>query len=107
MTSAQITCDRCRGRGIVDARPVYCGVPGGCYKCSCRGWVYADKFDEQFARDSGDFFGFSWEQNGVTVKYIARQHESDLLVDRGVKVTRITEDQARKFFNRYGHRTTV
>lgn len=103
----KITCSRCKGKGIVDSPVVYAGFPGGCYKCAMRGWVYKDKFDEAFYQSKGEFYGFSWEQFGKTVKRIGRHVESDLMVSRGTTVTKLTEEQARKFFARYGMETRI
>lgn len=104
MTNAkQITCRRCKGSGFL------AGVvlsQGRCFGCMGRGTVFADKFDEMFRDTSGDWFGFSrTDRAGVTHKSINRC--SAPRVTRDVTVTQITEEQARKFFARYGLSTTV
>lgn len=110
MDATKITCRRCKGSGLVASPVVYAGIPGGCYKCDATGECYKDKFSAEFINKSGEFYGFTVEYaHGLFVnKNIARCTEADLKrVGAGVKVTKITENQARKFFERYGVATTV
>lgn len=107
MNAKQITCRRCKGSGNVGGPVLFAGQPGGCFNCACTGKMYVDKFDQQYARAKGEFYGFTYVINGATVKQIGRVEKHDLLVSRGTAVAEITEDQARKFFAKYGERTTL
>lgn len=106
--SKRITCKRCKGTGNVGGAVVCAGVPGGCFSCLAAGSVYANKFDQTFANVPGEFYGYSYTSQGRTVKQINRCTDDEAYkVSRGVTVTKITEEQARKFFARYGEQTKI
>lgn len=111
MDATKITCKRCKGTGITNNAPVFAGIPGGCYKCATRGWVYKDKFSAAFIEGKGDFYGFTTTyRHGLFItKNIARctEEEAKFGCDRQTTYTKITEEQARKFFERYGVSTYV
>jgi len=111
MNLTKIKCSRCKAKGGVDSPVVYAGAPGTCFKCEGRGWVYKDKFAETFARQQGEFYGFSRpsfvKNSNRIVKEIARCSPSDIMTDSKTTVTKLTEEQALKFFLRYGTRTEV
>lgn len=110
MCDKQVTCKRCKGTGLVDSHVVYAGIPGGCYNCAATGKVYVDKFYAEFHKKQGDYYGFTTTyRHGLFVdKGIARCTEEETKrVDSQTTVTKITEEQARKFFARYGVSTTI
>jgi len=102
---AKKTCPRCKGKGFVDSIVAYCGIPGTCFNCEGRGWVYTDKFIERFGT-KGVFYGASWEARFSTIKMIGRGDLSKVRADSFSDWTfvEITEEQARKFFAKYGER---
>ncbi len=92
-----IKCCRCNGTGFVFGDRV-------CFRCTGAGAVVADVFLRTLGT-AGQFFGITGPVvNGKQFKGIARS-ASDLI--DGYTATAITEDQARKFFKRYGVSTEV
>lgn len=111
MTNATLACRRCKGSGLVSSGVMHAGTPGGCFKCGGRGWVYADKFVEAFHAEPGTVFvGVSFTYAGVTTKQIRKVASVAALAadcERGVTLTEITDEQARKFFARHGFRVEL
>jgi hypothetical protein len=90
-------CLRCNGTGLVFTDRV-------CFGCNGAGVVLADMFLRVIGTN-GEFFGITGPVvNGKQFKGIAR-NASDLIDGYTAKV--ITEDDARKFFKRYGISTEV
>jgi hypothetical protein len=103
------TCSRCKGKGFLSGHiVVYAGAPGTCYKCAGRGWVYADKFIEAFGT-KGVFYGATIESRFETVKCIGRGDLARVRADSfsDTTITEITEEQARRFFAKYGERHSI
>lgn len=97
-------CRRCAGTGNVGGVVLHNGFPGGCFTCDATGVVSVDKFIREIGV-KGDFFGITFDAGaGQTTKQIVRGSqaaiESDLI--QGCTIKAITEDQARKFFAKYG-----
>lgn len=109
--TSKITCSRCRGKGFTGHVVVYAGAPGTCFKCAGAGEVYKDKFYAKFGVGK-KFYGVTaivklqdWNPNNGTFKSIATKwNEADILVDshRTYAAVEITEEQARRFYARYG-----
>lgn len=90
-------CPRCSGTGIYAQR-------GVCFGCNGAGVVVADPF-LRVVGTSGQFYGITGPViNGKQLKAIDRGPLD--LID-GYTATAITEEQARKFFKRYGLRTEI
>jgi DnaJ-class molecular chaperone len=97
-------CPRCSGTGIYADR-------GVCFSCSGKGSYATDPFIRVFG-SSGEFFGVTGPAmaNGMQVKFIVRALNADLVmtdIESGCTIKSISEEQARKFFKRYGDRTQV
>ena len=90
---ATIKCCRCNGTGVYMQR-------GTCFRCNGAGAVIADVFLRAMGT-KGEFYGVTIPgvRPGTVIKSITRD-VSDLM--DGCTVTVITEEQARKFFKRYG-----
>ena len=92
-----IKCCRCNGTGFVFG-------DRQCFRCSGAGSVVSDVFLRTLGQ-TGEFFGITGPAvNGKQFKGIASS-ASDLI--DGYTAKPITEDQARKFFKRYGVSTEV
>ena len=90
-------CGRCSGTGLVFTDRV-------CFGCNGAGVVVADVF-LRVVGTSGQFYGITGPViNGKQLKAIDRGPLD--LID-GYTATAITEEQARKFFKRYGVSTEV
>lgn len=110
MNGKKITCRRCKGTGLVKSHVIYAGIPGGCFLCATTGSLYADKFDRMFADAKGDFYGFTTTfRHGLFLsKSIGRCVESDIIgVTKETTWKKITEEQARAFFAKYGDHTYI
>jgi DnaJ-class molecular chaperone len=97
-------CPRCTGTGIYADR-------GVCFSCGGKGSYDADPFIRVFG-SSGEFFGVTGPvmANGTQVKCISRAASADAVIadmEGGCTIKSISEEQARKFFKRYGDRTQV
>jgi DnaJ-class molecular chaperone len=110
--ATKITCSRCRGKGYTGHAVVYAGAPGTCFKCAGFGEVYKDKFYAQYGVGK-KFFGVTevvkhsqdWNPNNGTFKSIATKWKTEDICNdsyRTYTAAEITEEQARKFFARYG-----
>ena len=109
MNAKKITCRRCKGKGFFDSHVLYAGAPGGCFLCAGKGEIYKDKFDRQFADAKGDFYGFTvtWSHGLFVSKSIGRVQEHDICLTSDTKAVKITEEQARTFFAKYGDHTYI
>ena len=94
-----IKCTRCNGAGGFDG---FLHVEGGtCFSCNGKGFKYVDKFIEKFGPKPAQFYGLT---------YGARQQYKEITCDAGliknlmagVTAVEITEEQARRFFAKYG-----
>lgn len=107
--TTKITCRRCAGKGLLNSPVVYAGIPGGCFACAATGEVYKDKFYRAFGANR-TFYGVTAvvayhgeNPNNGTFKSISTRAP-----DQGNDPTyqhtfvEITEEQARRFFARYG-----
>lgn len=119
--AVKIQCRRCKGKGLVDSHVVYAGFPGICFSCAGAGQVYKDKFYRAFGVGK-KFYGVTWHRwlnqdnpnNGI-FKLLATEipdHVGETRDYRGrvtdlVQCVEITEDQARKFWLRYGENTQL
>lgn len=103
---AEIVCPRCKGNGVINHPRVHLDVPGGCFKCDVTGTYETDHFKRTMDRYSrkGEYFGISYQYEGEMIKHITRGNLATIEADSmsGVKITQITEEQARKFFAKYG-----
>jgi hypothetical protein len=92
-------CPRCSGTGLYGDR-------GVCFGCNGTGARVADVF-LRVVGTSGEFFGITGPVvDGKQFKGIARGNiVNDLCAGFTAKV--ITEEQARKFYKRYGLRTEI
>jgi hypothetical protein len=119
-SAAKITCRRCSGRGFRDTHVVYAGAPGTCFACAGVGEVYKDKFYRAFGVGK-KFVGvtnYRWHgegnpNNGVfkflgtEAPTIGEQRSLSGKVLNAYEIVEITEDQARRFWARYGERTQL
>lgn len=120
-TAEKITCPRCKGTGILDWSPVvYAGIPGGCFQCAGYGQVYKDKFYQKFGVGK-KFYGVTWSRylnkdnpnNGVFKMLCVSKPEIGERIDYfgnvadRIECVEITEEQARRFWNRYGDETIL
>jgi DnaJ-class molecular chaperone len=101
-------CRRCNGTGLVFTDRV-------CFGCNGAGHIVADKF-LRIVGTTGEFFGVTGPvakygvNAGKQSKGILRAVSGDALannVEAGATVQQITEEQARKFFDKYGVTTQV
>lgn len=95
-------CPRCSGTGIYAGR-------GWCFACAGNGEYIRDTFLRAVGL-KGDFFGATYSiRHGVVGKEVVRGRIDALQADAdaGCVFTPITEEQARKFFKRYGTRTEI
>ena len=96
------TCPRCNGSGV------YCN--GRCFGCDGAGRYLADKFLRNMGT-KGLFFGITGDATkGKQSKSITRAESAEKLAAdlmAGATFKEITEEQARKFFKRYGVRTEI
>lgn len=119
-STEKITCRRCAGKGYVGSHVVYAGAPGGCYSCMGYGEVYKDKFYRAFGVGK-KFYGVTGYRycnegnpnNGVTkrisTEFIEPMRHMSMRgkVLEAVTCVEITEEQARKFWARYGREVRV
>ena len=97
-------CPRCNGTGIYAER-------GVCFSCGGKGFYAQDPFIRALG-SSGAFFGITGPvmANGMQTKSISRAGNADVVMadmESGCTIKSISEEQARKFFKRYGDRTQV
>jgi hypothetical protein len=107
MTNLKIKCTRCNGSGLVGGPVVHLGVPGNCFRCGGTGEVYKDKFVREFGLGH-EFFGMTYRNTKSIVTCTEKARlERDTIGGDEASFSRITEEQARKFFARYGKQTQV
>lgn len=108
MTTTRKDCPRCNGTGLY-------GDMGVCFGCMGMGTVLVDKFIRAMG-SKGDFFGITsapityGARKGNVVKCIVRASSLEsAMKDReaGATAKPITEEEARKFFKKYGDRVEV
>lgn len=119
-SAVKIKCRRCGGRGFRDTHVVYAGAPGTCFACAGYGEVYKDKFYRAFGVGQ-KFFGvtnFRWHgegnpNNGV-FKFLAteeptigEQRSLSGKILNAYKCVEISEEQARRFWTRFGERAQL
>lgn len=103
--TTKITCRRCKGRGFL---PGYVVQQGVCFACEGAGEVYKDRFYRRFG--VGRYFGISLvvklqadNPNNGTFKWIDKTGDASANDGfRTFSAKEITEDQARRFYARYG-----
>lgn len=97
-------CPRCSGTGIY-------AQSGVCFSCNGVGAYAADPFVRVLGTHGDKFFGVTGPViNGKQLKSVARATSAEELIAdmiEGHVVQSITEEQARKFFKRYGVTTYV
>jgi hypothetical protein len=117
VNAIKIKCRRCNGNGFLKGMVVvYAGAPGGCFACAGFGEVYKDKFHRAFGVGK-KFYGITWSRylnpdnpnNGVfkmmstkVPEFIGERTDFRGRVTEIIEYTEITEEQARKFWSRYG-----
>lgn len=107
-TTDKKTCSRCKGKGKVDSPVMYAGVPGTCFSCRGKGEVYKDKFYRAYGVGKTfygitDVYAFPAENpNNGTYKSISTEKPDWCCPYTQYTVVEITEEQARKFFDRFG-----
>lgn len=116
----KIKCRRCGGKGFTSHGVVYAGAPGTCFLCAGDGEVYKDKFHRAFGVGK-KFFGVTnyryhndGNPNNGVFKFlstkaptIGEQRSFDGKLLNSYDVVEITEEQARRFWARYGELTQL
>ena len=121
-SALKIKCRRCGGKGFLTGmHVVYAGAPGGCFSCAGAGEVYKDKFHRAFGVGR-KFFGITWTRwynpgnpnNGVfkmlatkQPDFVGEQRDPWGRMTDKIECVEITEEQARKFWTRYGDLTQL